>query len=96
MSKEPVAILAAVRAALVLLVGFGVLTLTDAEVEQVAAGLGALYVALEALITAWQRSKVTPVAKAPKTVINGNAGTGSAGEVAEAVRKTKLPPSVKR
>lgn len=100
MNKEPVAVLAAARAVLVLLAGFGILKLTDAELEQVVTGLAAFYVALEAVFTAWQRSHVTPTDKAAnnaaKTVLQETGSTKAAGKVGAVVRSGRLPAPVKR
>ena len=62
MTREPVAILAVVRAILVALAAIGVLALTDAEIEEALAGIGAFWITIEIIITAIQRSRVTPVA----------------------------------
>ena len=68
--REPIAILAAVRAVLVLLTGFGIVRLSDLEVEQVLTGLATTYATIEVLITAIQRRKVTPVAGPAKATVN--------------------------
>lgn len=86
--NRPVAVLAAVRAVLLVLVGFGVLKLTDADIETVVTAVGALWAALEIIITAWQERVVTPVGKASENAAKVvHSATGSVA-LAERVRDT--------
>ena len=62
MSREPVIIGALVRIILVAAAGWIGVEFTEAETEEVVAVVGAIYGLIEILITAYQRSKVTPVA----------------------------------
>ena len=62
MGREPVIIGALVRVILVALAGYVGVEFTEAETEEVIAVVGAIYGLIEILITAYQRSKVTPVA----------------------------------
>ena len=62
MGREPVIIGALVRVILVALAGWIGVEFSEAETEEVVAVVGAIYGLIEILITAYQRSKVTPVA----------------------------------
>ena len=61
-SREPVVIGALVRVILVEVAGWIGIEFSEAETEQVIAVVGAVYGLVEIFITAYQRSKVTPVA----------------------------------
>ena len=62
MGREPVVIGALVRVILVAAAGWIGIEFSEAETEQVIAVVGAVYGLIEIFITAYQRSKVTPVA----------------------------------
>lgn len=60
--REPVALLAAVRAVITIVAALGLVTLTEAETETIVTAAGAIYLAAEVVITVFQRARVTPVA----------------------------------
>jgi hypothetical protein len=97
--QEPVAVGAIVRGLAVMLALIGLPQLTDVEIETLITAVGALYAAIEILITVWQRSKVTPVAKAVQSVKQVAVGAGlppaQVQEAVKAVEAGRLPRVVK-
>lgn len=86
--NEPVVLLAAVRAVLVLLAAFGLIEFTDAETETVLAGVAGFYALVEIVITAIQRSRVTPTEKAVKNTSESLRASGANSEQIVAARRT--------
>ena len=95
MKHEPLRILAAVRAVIMLLVTLGLVQFTDADVETILASVGAIYAALEVVLTELQRRRVTPVSKATQNVreamLAAGASEGLAATAEITVRDGEIP-----
>lgn len=70
MKTEPVMLAMVVKLALTMLAYLGIVTVTDATVEQTIAAVTAVWGGLELLINLYLRHKVTPTTGLPKDLVN--------------------------
>ncbi len=77
MKTEPVAIVAAARAVLLLVTATGLVAFTDTDIEKILTGIGGIYLIVEVVMTLWTRASVY----SPST---------HEDEVAETKRNTRL------